>query len=534
MTPPENSEQQPDIVDTPPEARQFSPLVREEGPEHPSPEWFAREATNYGRTLEGPLEQVTNPQFVARLTQQSLANVATYSARSASDPSWLLGGITGLLEGILGGLSDPESLSGLVEEQLLGTLQGIPEDPTSALALLGNAPVLPLCATWGAQCAGDPFRYPGVDRFYSEVGEITPVVFYDRDCARLTGRVWRPSGLPEGTTLPNVVIQNGSVQAPETLYWWMAQLLVENGYAVMTFDPRGQGRADLQTPQGVQGSNFNPVVFWEGFVDAIDFFRSTPDQPYPHNDTCAGTTPTPVTAFNPYFAQLDPDRLGIAGHSLGAVGASIVQGMGGVGADPWDGVIDVDNPVKVALGWDGAIAPSGPQLDDDENGPRSASSPIGLLFSLVGADAPRPQFVPRVPMMMQDSDYGITPVPFFEPPNPRGQLQPFDAWKAAGADSFSFTIRGSSHFEWSLLPTFPTTSWCPEIMDGRCQGGWGLPMAEHYSLAWLDRYLKLAGEPGFEDADDRLLDDETWRERFSFYYDADREFVTRDGTRVTN
>jgi alpha-beta hydrolase superfamily lysophospholipase len=48
---------------------------------------------------------------------------------------------------------------------------------------------------------------------------------------------------------------NGSVQAPETLYWWAAQLLVENGYLVMTFDPRAQGYSDLTAPGEKLGSN---------------------------------------------------------------------------------------------------------------------------------------------------------------------------------------------------------------------------------------------------------------------------------------
>ena len=79
--------------------------------------------------------------------------------------------------------------------------------------------------------------------------------------------------------LPAVVIENGSIQAPEPLYWWMAQALVRAGYVVLTFDPRGQGRSDLMTPSGEQGSNFNSAVFWTGLVNVIDFFRSTPVMP---------------------------------------------------------------------------------------------------------------------------------------------------------------------------------------------------------------------------------------------------------------
>ena len=98
-------------------------------------------------------------------------------------------------------------------------------------------------------------------------------MFYDEGCARISGRVWAPR-ISTGQRLPAVVIENGSIQAPETAYWWAAQLLVRAGYVVMTFDPRGQGRSDLQTPNLGQSGNINANVFVTGLVNAIDFFRS--------------------------------------------------------------------------------------------------------------------------------------------------------------------------------------------------------------------------------------------------------------------
>jgi alpha-beta hydrolase superfamily lysophospholipase len=106
---------------------------------------------------------------------------------------------------------------------------------------------------------------------------VEPVSFLDRGGAQLFGRVWAPKGATG--RLPSVVVINGSVQAPETLYWWAAQAMVDAGYVVMTFDPRGQGRSDNRTPDGEQGSNANPDVFATNLVDAIDFFRSTRTRP---------------------------------------------------------------------------------------------------------------------------------------------------------------------------------------------------------------------------------------------------------------
>lgn len=448
-----------------------------------SQQFAACEQKNFARVSEAPLEEARNPTFLQRSQTQSLTNLQAYFARLAADPSYL---------------------------------------PAGAGGASLNTPFTPLCATWSGPCVGDPFRYPGVDPFYDTEAVVEAVTYYDRACARISGRVWRPkqaSGL-----LPTIIVENGSVQAPEPLYWWMTQALVRSGYAVMTFDPRGQGRSDQQTPKGGQGSNANSAVFWEGMVDAIDFFRSTPSKPYPHNTTCAGTYPTIVAAFNPQYAVQDRDRLGIVGHSLGATGISIVQGYGAPGADPWPGLIDTTNPVDVAVAWDGLLAPDG-----TSPGGASGNLPTGSLGA--AQKTVYPKFGARVPIMSQNSEYGLTPIPFTQTPSKTGHLAPFKVYQAAGVPVFDFTIRGSSHYEWSLLPTFPATSWCPEVKNGQCVGGWGRPMAEHYTLAWLDRWLKKAGESGFSDADARLLDDNQFLPRFSFYFHSARDFVTRAGVR---
>lgn len=431
-----------------------------------SAEFIQCELTNFARVTEAPVEQLSNPTFMLRLLEQSLGNIGSYTMRAITDPSWLLA------------------------------------SPPSSVSL--NTPLTPLCGTHALPCAGDPFRYPGVDSFYEDEADVEPVVFYDRDCARLSGRVWKPKG--DVSNLPNVVILNGSIQAPEPLYWWMAQALVRSGYAVMTFDPRGQGRSDQQTPAFGQGTNINPAVFWEGLVDAIDFFRSTPDTPYPHNLSCADSYGTETTTFNPQHAVLDRDRLGIAGHSLGATGVSVVQSYGAVGAEPWPGQLDASNPVKVAVGWDSLNAPN-------------------------SGDGETPAVVPNVPSMGQTSEYGIVTMPYREVPDPEAKLGAFRGWQQAGVPVMEFTIRGSTHFEWSQIPLFPTSSWCPEVVDNRCVGGWGRPMAEHYSLAWFDRWLKRAGETGFADADSRLTADDDWRERFSFHSRSARDFPARNGQR---
>ena len=433
--------------------------------DYPSPEWTACEQENYARTSEAGEEQ-TDPNFSSVWEARGASNQMEFNARNLADPSWM----------------DPRS---------------------------GNTPLTPLCTTWNQQCTGDPFRYPDAPGpngalFYANEGETTPFVYYDQGCARISGRVWRPrSGTPP---FPAVVIENGSVQAPEPLYWWAAQALVRAGYVVMTFDPRGQGRSDQQTPDGEQGSNANPVVFWEGLVNAIDFFRATPGQLYPHNATCAGTYPTAVTDFNPYHADIDRDRLGIAGHSLGGTGVSIVQSYGATGADPWPGLIDATSPVDAVVAWDGIST---------------------------GGSMGAPQVFPHKPILGQNSEYGLTPAPFDAPPDPDSSIVAFRLWQAAGIPVYEQTVRGSTHYEWSLIPTFPTTSWCPTPETEACVDGWGQPFGEHYTVAWFDRWLKLPGEIGYDDADDRLLDDEgvNGREKYSYHFFSARDFPDRSGFR---
>lgn len=422
-----------------------------EGPEPGTPDWQARELQNYARALGAPLEQL-RPSFQVRLQTQSLNNELEWLQRAAADPSWL----------------DPRS---------------------------GNSNLTPLCTSWMEQCAGDPFRYPGVDPFYDSVGETQPVLFYDAQCARISGRIWAPLGAPADAKLPTVVIETGSVQAPEPLYWWMAQALVRAGYVAMTFDVRGQGRSDFQSPAGDQGGNVDSSVFWEGLVNAIDFFRSTPAQPYPHNDRCADTYPTSTTPFNPLWDRMDPQRLGLAGHSLGASGVSIVQEYGAPDAQPWPGLIDSENPVDVIVAWD------------------SLSSTV----------------TPRVPAMGHSSEYGLTPVPHGSPPDPEAHKTAFDNWQAAGIPVYQITPQGSTHYEWSLIPTFPTSSWCPDDDGSSCSAGLGQALAEHYSVAWFDRWLKQPDEPGYADADQRLLDDSTWHPFYSFYYRSARAYPDRQG-----
>ena len=422
-----------------------------------SPEFTQCEVENLAKVSEAPNEQVASMEFQQRLRTQSIANFAEFTQRTATDMFW----------------NSTENI----------------------------------CATWGENCVGDPFRYPESDPWYGTIGVVTPVNFYDSEGARLNGRVWAPANPDTGKTYPGITITSGSVQAPETLYWWAAQLLVEHGYIVMTFDVRAQGRSDSRASNGDGGSNANSAVFRRNTIDAIEFFFSTPDSPYTHN---LEGQPGPMqdmgmaatTDFNPIHALLDRDRFGIAGHSLGATGVSVVQGE-----SEWPGATLSANPVKAMVAWDN----------------------LALATNLDGITV-----TPRVPSMGQSADYFLDPTPYASRPDEEEKNVGFKLWTDSSVPSYQINIRGAAHYEWSLLPSFPASSWeGGKVIDaaGTDIGtGWAQPVAQYYTLAWFDRWLKVEGETGFDTADARLLNDTLFRDRLSYYFLSKRAFPTRAGT----
>ena len=94
-------------------------------------------------------------------------------------------------------------------------------------------------------------------------GLVRPVLFTARDGATLSGHVWATVAGPAHR--PAVVITNGSVQADEQMYWFIAQTLAKAGYVVLTFDPQGQGQSDTfgagaDRTEGVPGPERRPAL----------------------------------------------------------------------------------------------------------------------------------------------------------------------------------------------------------------------------------------------------------------------------------
>src|SRR3954468_24132318 len=204
---------------------------------------------------------------------------------------------------------------------------------TAALQAQANDPerefVTDVCWNGGDGCAGDA-------RLYAWPGLVAPVLFTARNGATLSGHVWATRAGP--ASRPGVVITNGSVQADEQMYWYAAQALAKAGYVVLTFDPQGQGQSDT-FGEGVDRGEGVPAQsdgrpFFDGTEDAINFFFSTPSQPYVPVKSCSTGTSHAAkqarraaagldAAYNPFYALLN-GKLGLAGHSYGAAGVSYI------------------------------------------------------------------------------------------------------------------------------------------------------------------------------------------------------------------
>src|SRR5213079_2512650 len=146
-----------------------------------------------------------------------------------------------------------------------------------------------LCARGDNGCAGDARLYDWQAKGY---GIVEPVLFTARSGATISGHVWATRSGP--AKRPGIVITNGSIQADEQLYWFVAQTLAKAGYVVLTSDPQGQGQSDEfgESPDQNEGSpaQTDGRPFYDGTEDALDFFLSTPKHPYEPAPSCDSGT----------------------------------------------------------------------------------------------------------------------------------------------------------------------------------------------------------------------------------------------------
>ncbi|WP_146175366.1 alpha/beta hydrolase [Paraconexibacter algicola] len=363
---------------------------------------------------------------------------------------------------------------------------------------LGN-----LCGNHMDGCAGDV----RLDDWEAQGhGTVEPVLWTARNGSTISGHVWATKAGP--AKRPGVVITNGSVQAPEELYWFAAQTLAKAGYVVLTWDPQGQGYSDTfgegaDARDGFPSQEGRP--FFDGTEDALDFFVSGPAAPYRPRPSCTtGTDHGPKQqarvadgrnpAFNPYHALLDTSRIGLLGQSLGAGAVSYVG--------------QIDPRVSAIVAMDNLRAPT--------SGPVCASAP-----------QTRPKDPPLTkPALGLTNDYALFEQAKTKLPDPRAKQQASEKLSALGVDTGSLVVRGGTHFEGAFIPNAAFTA----TLRGNDLYAW-------YLRAWFDRYLK--GAPAAE----RALTTDRWRadplaaavdgvrdgNQFSQYYFSRLDIAALDG-----
>jgi dienelactone hydrolase len=272
------------------------------------------------------------------------------------------------------------------------------------------------------------------------IGRDQRIAFTARDGAQLRGHVFEPAGPPPPGGWPGVVITDGSVQAYEQLYYWAAQDLVAHGYQVMTYDVQGQGDSDLLpancTPSasGLQSGSLCSGVpyqqsynFFQGAEDSLNWFDSP---------------------ANPYYAQLNANKIGIAGHSFGAAAVSEVG--------------QCDKRVNTIVAWDNLSAIKN-CTGGGETIPAKYQWNDGKLI--------------HVPALALTNDYLFNPQPMTSPPDPQSKAAGYKQ-VAASSDSMQVSFRGATHLTYSYIPYVLPASELAERF------------ASYYTVAWFDRYLK--------------------------------------------
>jgi len=178
--------------------------------------------------------------------------------------------------------------------------------------------------------------------------------------------------------------------------------------------------------------NTGPTVFPADTKAALDYLTSTPDAP-----TTAGEV-------NPHWRDLDRSRIGLAGHSAGGFAVSQVG--------------QEDPRISAIVSWD-----------------RAQSSPM------------RPDLPLRTPALFVTADYNCqrvpvcVPQPYTAPPDPLGpgdKDTDFQRLRAAGVDTMKVALRAATHLDFTQFGIAGTGS------------RYGAAVAEYYTLAWFDRYLR--------------------------------------------
>lgn len=319
----------------------------------------------------------------------------------------------------------------------------------------------------------DPHRMSDVDPFRHDWaparGREHDVQLENRYGARMDGQLFLPRG-DRKAPFPLVILLPGG-NGNEQQYRGITQTLAENGYAALGVGVQGDYGSEIkgdpafcepgawQEPQEMgireQGAcaGEDPAVEEpDGTLGIAELLisRTAPEEGLAgYEDVKARKTfgaldwlRWATAPDNPYRRWIDPERVGLVGHSLGAHGA-LLAGNG----DPLE-------RVDAVVSLDG----------------------FGRMNGTVS---------PRVPTMFQHAEGNELGGPARERPQPESLPGHRDArlFQKAGVPTMAVTLGGSAHndFQWIPLHVVPVA--LNASRDGE-------RVSVHYTLAWLDRWLK--------------------------------------------
>lgn len=327
-------------------------------------------------------------------------------------------------------------------------------NPFSAWRIFVAGVLLSLCLPWVAQAqtCGQPSASlaPVVDDFFNrpvafdwqgEFQQDDDICFPSRQSgATLRAYLLAPADIDsrDDASLPVVVIGPGSGTGQALYYLWSARALAGQGYLALAVDPQGAGRSDVAGDPESCGADGCPGIpyqdannFVDAFASALDFVES---------------------GDHPWLTKADVTRIGVAGHSLSARAAGLLQGE--------------DERIDALVAWD--------NLSSDLHGDAGVSSGGGTCGALIGGSVPESELVDvRIPAMGQASD---SP-PGCDPQNsdPEVKKTGYRYWRDAGTDAMQLVVAGAAHGDWAQTRDSDPAQ---------------LQLFQHYTQLWFDRYLK--------------------------------------------
>jgi hypothetical protein len=302
----------------------------------------------------------------------------------------------------------------------------------------------------------------------------------------LAATLWLPAtalvSRPQPHSFPTVVISDG-IASDQSDYFWLAMSLAAQGDVVLTYDPAGQGASEgsaanlfePSTPDCSIGGacrDLEDVVRWildDPITPIVDLSQSTPlapgpaVQPNPQAQAATASNPDILDPADepegenvpdPALHLVDPSRLAVVGHSMGALSLLNYLWYQSQGPDGADG--QPLPPLAAGIALSGAA-------------PTAAVVP--LQFQTSDFDGSPSLLGPAV--AGEDLSFGDGGIGY-------AQMKPlYDQLRASGPGTSALSLivlEGGVHTDFIDTPFITRTPW-------------SLAVSAHYATAWLDCYL---------------------------------------------